>query len=367
MRGLCSTGHIWVTTRNWHEPASHFRTWLFGIGGWHAAPGEGVAGSGHRPHASEIGDGESAGLHAAAIQRRGGHRRSAAARDALPSFGSAARIGRSGPCRLRAGKLRAAPELRWLGYLSTIGVYGDLGGGMGGRGNARAAGHAPRPSAARSRSGVVCACPRALPAARHLPPRRHLRAGPQPHRPYPSGRRQAHRQARPGLQPHPCGRHRANRCRRDLPAARRRRNAPVQRRRRRACAAARRHPPCGRDCSALPPPPEIPFEAADLSPMARSFYTGNKRMRNDKIKRELGVALKYPTYREGLRALAQGHRARGRQVSAQKLALVTQILNFTPDCIARRSFSISIQIIAEGRCESFKSAAAQAIDFTMEL
>ncbi len=54
-----------------------------------------------------------------------------------------------------------------------------------------------------------------------------------------------------------------------------------------------------------PPPPEIPFESANLSPMARSFYTGNKRMRNDKIKRELGVVLRYPTYREGLRALME--------------------------------------------------------------
>jgi nucleoside-diphosphate-sugar epimerase len=53
-----------------------------------------------------------------------------------------------------------------------------------------------------------------------------------------------------------------------------------------------------------PPPPEIPFESAALSPMARSFYAGNKRIRNGKIKRELGVRLKYPTYREGLRALA---------------------------------------------------------------
>jgi len=53
----------------------------------------------------------------------------------------------------------------------------------------------------------------------------------------------------------------------------------------------------------VPPPPEIPFESAELSPMARSFYTGNKRMRNNKIKRELGVVLRYPTYREGLRAL----------------------------------------------------------------
>jgi nucleoside-diphosphate-sugar epimerase len=51
------------------------------------------------------------------------------------------------------------------------------------------------------------------------------------------------------------------------------------------------------------PPPEIPFESADLSVMARSFYAGNKRTRNVRIKRELSVALKYPTYREGLRAL----------------------------------------------------------------
>lgn len=51
------------------------------------------------------------------------------------------------------------------------------------------------------------------------------------------------------------------------------------------------------------PPPLVPFEAADLSPMAQSFYGENKRIKNDRIKKELGVALKYPTYREGLRAL----------------------------------------------------------------
>jgi len=51
-----------------------------------------------------------------------------------------------------------------------------------------------------------------------------------------------------------------------------------------------------------PPPPLIPFEQADLSPMARSFYSDNKRVKNDKIKQELSVALKYPTFREGLQA-----------------------------------------------------------------
>jgi nucleoside-diphosphate-sugar epimerase len=53
------------------------------------------------------------------------------------------------------------------------------------------------------------------------------------------------------------------------------------------------------------PPPKIPFaEAAkEMSPMARSFYAESKRVRNDKLKHELGVQLRYPSYREGLRAL----------------------------------------------------------------
>lgn len=58
----------------------------------------------------------------------------------------------------------------------------------------------------------------------------------------------------------------------------------------------------------LPPPPEIPFDEAQLSPMARSFYAGSKRVSNARIKRELGVRLDYPTYREGLTALLMGFR-----------------------------------------------------------
>lgn len=53
----------------------------------------------------------------------------------------------------------------------------------------------------------------------------------------------------------------------------------------------------------LPLPPAIDFETADLSPMARSFYGENKRVRNALIREELGVTLAYPTYREGLAAL----------------------------------------------------------------
>jgi nucleoside-diphosphate-sugar epimerase len=50
-------------------------------------------------------------------------------------------------------------------------------------------------------------------------------------------------------------------------------------------------------------PPLIPFAEAPLSPLARSFYDDNKRVSNRRIKTALGVALRYPTYREGLAAI----------------------------------------------------------------
>lgn len=53
----------------------------------------------------------------------------------------------------------------------------------------------------------------------------------------------------------------------------------------------------------LPVPPETAFEDADLSPMARSFYAESKRVRNNRIKDELGVTLLYPDYKTGLQAL----------------------------------------------------------------
>ena len=55
----------------------------------------------------------------------------------------------------------------------------------------------------------------------------------------------------------------------------------------------------------IAPPPEIPWEAAQasLSPMALSFFADNKRVDNSLIKRELGVRLRYPSYREGLDAI----------------------------------------------------------------
>ena len=53
----------------------------------------------------------------------------------------------------------------------------------------------------------------------------------------------------------------------------------------------------------LPAPPAVRFEDAEMTPMARSFYSESKRVRNDRIKDELGVVLTYPSYREGLAGL----------------------------------------------------------------
>ena len=50
-------------------------------------------------------------------------------------------------------------------------------------------------------------------------------------------------------------------------------------------------------------PPAEDYETAEMTPMARSFYAESKRVRNDRIKADLGVVLKYPTYRDGLAAL----------------------------------------------------------------
>jgi nucleoside-diphosphate-sugar epimerase len=53
----------------------------------------------------------------------------------------------------------------------------------------------------------------------------------------------------------------------------------------------------------LPLPETVDYETAEMTPMARSFYAESKRVRNDRIKDELKVVLKYPDYRVGLQAL----------------------------------------------------------------
>jgi nucleoside-diphosphate-sugar epimerase len=53
----------------------------------------------------------------------------------------------------------------------------------------------------------------------------------------------------------------------------------------------------------LPPPPAVAWDEAEMTEMARSFYAESKRVRNDRIKDELGVRLLYPDYRAGLAAI----------------------------------------------------------------
>lgn len=60
------------------------------------------------------------------------------------------------------------------------------------------------------------------------------------------------------------------------------------------------------DLLGIPPPPEVQFEAARLSAMAASFYAETKRVRNTRLKTALDFELLYPTYREGLLAIVTG-------------------------------------------------------------
>jgi nucleoside-diphosphate-sugar epimerase len=59
------------------------------------------------------------------------------------------------------------------------------------------------------------------------------------------------------------------------------------------------------------PPPEVPFEVAreGMSAMQLSFWMDSKKVRNDRIKQELGVLLAYPDYRVGLAAVLAAERA----------------------------------------------------------
>lgn len=66
---------------------------------------------------------------------------------------------------------------------------------------------------------------------------------------------------------------------------------------------------CAAEMMGVPVPPAVDFDKADLGPMARSFYADSKRVRNDRIKRELGITLRYPDYRSALQAILSAERA----------------------------------------------------------
>jgi nucleoside-diphosphate-sugar epimerase len=199
--------------------------------------------------------------------------------------------------------LRSAPALRWTGYLSTIGVYGDLKGGWAdestpaepetGRGGARIGAEAAWAAFCGKRgipldifrlSGIYGPGRNPLGRIRGGEARRVIKEGQVFNRIHVDDIAQTvaaaifQERAEPGT--------RLFNVADDEPA-----------------------PPqdvilYAAELIGAPPPPEIPFESSELSSLARSFYEGNKRIRNGKIKRELGVVLDYPTYREGLRALA---------------------------------------------------------------
>lgn len=61
----------------------------------------------------------------------------------------------------------------------------------------------------------------------------------------------------------------------------------------------------------MPVPPAEDFATAQMSPMARSFYAESKKVRNDKIKSDLGIKLRYPTFAAGLQALLEAEKANG--------------------------------------------------------
>jgi nucleoside-diphosphate-sugar epimerase len=63
----------------------------------------------------------------------------------------------------------------------------------------------------------------------------------------------------------------------------------------------------------VPPPPSVPFAeaVATMSPMARSFWAENRKVACQITRQALGIAWRYPTYREGLRAILAEERAQG--------------------------------------------------------
>ncbi|MCB1360258.1 MAG: SDR family NAD(P)-dependent oxidoreductase [Rhodobacteraceae bacterium] len=195
-----------------------------------------------------------------------------------------------------------APRLRWIGYASASSVYGDTGGAWidetAPDAPTTARGHA---RLAAEQAWCAFARARALPLARlriagiYGPGRSPLEA-------LTAGR--AQRVVRPGqvfnrIHVEDLGRIAAA-------AAQARFDGPL-------ILADREPAPLAEvttyaaDLLGLTPPPEIAYEDAQLSPTAKSFWAENKRLASRHLA-TLGVSLRYPTYREGLTALAAHHR-----------------------------------------------------------
>jgi hypothetical protein len=200
--------------------------------------------------------------------------------------------------RLHRADLEATPHLRWMGYYSTVGVYGDFGGQWIDE-------DAPtRPINPRSKRRVEVEQQwRAVAAARGVPLAIFRLAGI-----YGPGRSTFDKlragDARRIVKPNQVFNriHVEDIGRITMLAAKARLQGTFN------VADDEPAPPQDLVTHAaamigVAPPPEVAFETAQMSPMARSFYSDNKRVSNARIKRALGIELLYPTYREGLAAI----------------------------------------------------------------
>lgn len=199
-----------------------------------------------------------------------------------------------------AKELATAPNLRWIGYLSTIGVYGDHGGAWIDEATT------PRPASARSRARLAIEDAwLTLGRASGKPVQIFRLAGI-----YGPGRNAitklrngtATRLIKPGQV--------FNRIHVDdiagvlLASLERPRHGAIYNVTDDEPAPPQDVVSLAAELTGLTPPPETPFESSRLSAMAASFYGENRRVSNALVKRELGYAFRYPSYREALRDLA---------------------------------------------------------------
>ncbi len=199
--------------------------------------------------------------------------------------------------------IAAAPALQWAGYLSTTGVYGDRDGGWVDEDTPVA----PTVARAQRRVAAEQAWVAALPgcavdlfrvAGIYGPGRSafdDLRSG------------QARRVLKPG---HLFGRIHRDDIAAAVLAAMQQGRPPGPR----VLNLVDDEPAASADVTAeaarllnMPPPPLTPFAEAmaSMSPMGRSFWSENRRVRSEKTQQRLGLRWRYPTYREGLRAILQ--------------------------------------------------------------
>ena len=201
----------------------------------------------------------------------------------------------------------AAPRLRWLGYLSTTGVYGDRGGGWVDENSELS------PSGARGRKRMNAEAGWLDLSRRHRVPAHIFRLAGI----YGPGRSALDQVLRDG----------AKRIRKPGQVFSRIHVADIAA----VLMASMAGPNAGAiynvsddtpapadevlafacELLGMAPPPIVAFAEAELSEMARSFYADNKRVGNQRIKSELGVRLRYPDYKQGLAALAEEARGRG--------------------------------------------------------